>query len=275
MGNEEITYQKLDEFAMNFLKNYFLKLSYTHGKFWDYTINQMIQKYINPFFTVYENNATIPVEFSVATIPQLENSQYIPPACIWILEQHRCSVHDLYYILGFQYYVIWDIYRKEIFPMGFHDLIAFDCAHDLLYGRLHPGVFNDLYNVFSIDSKWIELEENIQYKKSIEYIDSLEIDDKFIVNGINSFKKDKYDLSNVYQCPDLDSVVNKNLIILSGNNKHSDKLQALENIMYHPYFSYNEILEFFENNALVDLQTRKTIKNLIEEINENKDDLPF
>lgn len=271
-----ISYRRIDADAMSFLKNYYLKLcQFNSGKFWDYRINSMINKYLNPVFNKYENQAIMPIEFTVATLPTI--GQYLPPACQWISISKTFSVHNLDYIIGYQYYVLWDILRKEFFPWSFHDLIAVDEIEDHIYGRLHPNSKIEGWNIFKMDPDWIEIEENIEHIASINNIDELEIDDSFKTDGGNSVQLDQYELSNIYQCPDFEMVFKKEQEIIIKTNNEKLKIQAVKNILNHPLCPYeqdNDLLDHLDTKLLNDT-TIELIKNVMAGDFDEKDDLPF
>lgn len=89
---------------------------------------------------------------------------FLPPDTLCMSKSGRFVSQDIFYITGYQIYVLWDLKRSVIMPAGFNDIRQLDEKNGIIYGQLTPGFYNKMNGAF--DVLWrinFELIEDISY----------------------------------------------------------------------------------------------------------------
>ncbi len=273
----------------------FIEILRTYNDTWDERVYRLIEHYWVPVVGSFLKDQKIPQQLEGSTYHELElNGNKLPPACMWVSKTGRFSAHNLSYILGTQGYILWDVDRKVLMPLAFHDLQGVDEQNGIVFcrtlGEFHSGWESDPLRV-NLD--WIEM--RYFWKSDYKYanVDQMDMIDansfltKIAKSTVVSIDSSESDVSNVYSAPNYWIVLEENFKrILSGELTTEEVMDSIKEIYKHPlnvYWNSDEEYRSVLSNLTDDNEKQNKVIKLIdkylqkeEEIKKKMDDeLPF
>ena len=267
----------------------------TYNETWDERVCRIIEHFWVPVVGSFLKDQKIPQQLKGSTYNELElNGNKLPPACMWVSKTGRFSAHDLHYILGTQGYMLWDVERKVLMPVVFHDLEGIDEENGIVFCRtlddLHTGFGSDPL-IVNID--WIEM--RYFWKSDYTYAKIYQMDSSdahsFLYNlaksTVVSVEHCESDVSNVDLAPNYWVIREENFKrILSGELTEDEAMDAIKEFYEHPLNTYwgdeehyrRELSSLTKDNQKHDdvIKLINRYIQRIEELNKKMDDeLPF
>jgi len=202
------------------------------------SIDYVTSKYIANFLET--NN--IPDQFKASLYYKLkEKGNMIPPGCIWVSKSGNFSCHDLYYLLGYQSYILWDLNRKVALPYMFQDLRGIDEKNGIIFCRtlssFHPW---DYDSPMRINLDWINMPH---FCKSLpddyERGDFYELTDNqqeiIVLQNIVPIVINDNDISCLLSLPVFEELLMRNLkLLIKGSLTKDEESKLITVLRTHP-----------------------------------------
>lgn len=240
----KIIQKSIDTGYLRFFSSYCESLISVSNDEWNYHIvSEAITYVLAMFFDDYFMNGIVPQRF--------ENTEYfydedtactIPPGCHWISKSGRFSCHHLDELIGGQGFILWDLKRRVVLPLIFHDLEGMDEENGIIFGRtMSPIHRHGICSPMAIDPEWINVLRNC---KSIpgEYPAgepcSLSDDELSVIaqEGVKNLRNKK-DLFEYIEFPGLEVLSRKNIQLLDQEDiSEKMKKDLAGEILFHPHF---------------------------------------
>lgn len=217
----------------------------TYNETWDERVCRLIEHFWVPVVGSFLKDNKIPQQFEGSTYNELElNGNKLPPACMWVSKTGRFSAHDLAYILGTQGYMLWDIERKVLMPVVFHDLEGIDEENEIVFCRTLPGSkfhSNGFHDPLKVNIDWIEMryfwKSDYTYANvdQMDRLDAMSFLSARAQSTVVSLESNESDVSNVYRAPNYWIIREENFKrILSGELTEDEAMDAINEIYHHP-----------------------------------------
>jgi len=291
----KIKKRKVDNDYINFLYGYFitLKRASETNKFMGYNVYYAVRYMITRKFGDVLKTGKVPDKIKENEYSFIEGANdFLPPKCCWVSKSGNFSSHDLYYLLNIQSYILWDIKRKVVLPMIFHDMPGMDEKNNILFCRTLPG--NDFHSgqcnlPLRINTKWINMTYYLKsnpkdyhpyYPDKTTFTElSNEQQRDCTTKDIIYLRFNDNEITNFYFIEQMEELLKK--LVYYYNNKEQKSYfvkKIFDEFDLHPsIFLYDkeEITQIISN-----ITTNKTTRRLIiEKLFPNKtldtDDLPF
>lgn len=286
----EIVARPIDSNYMVFLSAFILKLHSYQNKYRDDRIPAIIEYDWLEKIKYFRSTGNIPACFENAEYHKVkETGSLVPPGCQWISSSGRFSAHDLFFMTGFQSFLLWDLKRKEFLPLIFHDLEGIDEDKGFVFCRtLNPDIhFGGSSDPLKIDLEWIEVIHFIDPEAS--YIDPMNVtaDDCDLIKyrakcRIREIQISEKDISSLYQTPIFRDLKENNIKrILNDSLSKEQEVQLVREIMDHPLYLFegkDNMLNDAYSISKDHVFTRKilsVIENIEQEIKDVLNKLPF
>lgn len=239
-----IIQKQVDEEYLRYFDSYCESLSSISNDEWNYHIVSESIAYIQDFFfSEYHLNGVVPERFEKSEyLFEEENSHMIPPACRWISKSGRYSCHFLDDLIGGQASILWDLKRRVVLPLIFHDLEGIDEQEGVIFGRTMSPIHRNGYcSPMTIDLDWINIlnycvSMPFNYHGDKEHSPSEEELFKIAGAGIARMKNEK-DLFNNFKFPALVDLTRRNIQFLDQVDIiEKEKNNLASEILFHPHF---------------------------------------
>jgi hypothetical protein len=279
----------IDNAYMLFFVSYCETLKNTCGDYWNnHRMNRFIDYAIKEEKDEFINTGEIPKKYNKATYQIIESTgSIIPPDCRWVSNSGRFSCQDLCSMIGTQAYILWDLKRKVLLPVLFHDLEGIDEKEHVIFCRSNNTVFHfgDYCDPLRLDLEWINIPlyyesmpDELIKRKMWNSIKALSVAAE---KGVQWLDRNETDLSEYYAISTFPDIFDNELqLLISKELDVNEKLKLARRMQKHPDFSFEDAEYFLKELSKYtddDIIKQSIIEMLrVGKMNDDLDDgLPF
>lgn len=236
--------KQIDKEYLEFFTAYCEALRSVSNDEWDFQHVSDAISYTLGFYAIdFHMHGVIPERFEKAEYLFDDEAGYmIPPDGCWISKSGRFSCHRLHGLIGRQAFILWDLKRRVVLPIIFHDLEGIDKENGVIFCRTMSPIHRHGYSSpMQINSEWIDI---LKYCISIpsEYpvgkASSLS-DEEFYEIACATIVplRNENDVLNCIEFPDLEGLSKKNIRLLDQvDMSNKEKKNLAGEILFHPEF---------------------------------------